>query len=441
VSQEKYHYDRDFQAAVLAIMVREPKALPNYRDVLDPRYFGDPDHRTIARQIVDHYDEFNTAPTWPEVRAKISDHCYKLEVDPDELLEMVNQLVDYDQLDTDFVLARILRFGRRQEMRFSLGKIIDLLDEDEDFDEARPLLERALSVGASRESGIELFKSVDNLEELADDSAFGGDRIPTGIPALDEALHGGVAGPQFGILQAAPKTGKSTTLVSFGTAGMLDLARRYDGNGMKTGVLHISHELYEDDLLYMYLARLTGLARNECAENPELVRECWSEVKKYVLEDQLRIKYFAPWTLTSGGLRDYLGRLRAQGWTPRTVILDYMDRMKINRENSYQAYGQLIDELIGIANDFEFNIWTGTQSNRSGYQADKANASQAADSWLKVANADIYIPISQTYQERLAHEVRLNVEFLRRGEDGFEIPCRIDYARATVKQSGSPVRA
>jgi len=344
-----------------------------------------------------------------------------------------------DAIDPDFVLERIIRFGQRQEMRLSLGKMIDLLDNDEDFDKARTLLEKALCVGASRKEGIELFDGVDRIEEFSQESPYSKERIPTGIPALDEALRGGVGGPQLGVIQAPPKTGKSTTLVNFGTNAMLYLAS--NGAPVKN-VLHISFELYEEDLLFMYLARLTGLTRDDCSKEYTTVRELWNGVHSAVLPGQLRIKYFSPWSLTTGGLRDYLGRLRAaHGWSPRTIILDYADRMRVNLENTYRAYGQLYDELIALANDFGCNIWTATQANRSGYQSEKGASNQASDSWLKVANADIYMPISQTREERASRTMRLYAEFIRRGEDGFEVPCQIDYARATVKQSGDPVRS
>jgi hypothetical protein len=434
---ETYAYDRDFQEMILALMVREPQTLPVYRDVIDPRYFADPEHRTVARLILTLYDDRHHVPTWTETRACIVDHCVKLRIEPDDLLAVIHRLEVIDDIDPDFVLTRVCRFGQRQEMKISLHKIIDMLDTDEEFDNARTLVEKALAVGASRRDGLELFDAVGRIEEIVQDSPYSGSKVPTGVPALDAALGGGVGGPQFGVIQAPPKTGKSTMMTSFGAAACVHLAQ--SALEENKNVLHVSFELYEEDVLLMYLARFTGLTRGECSRDFGNLRACWEKVNQFLAPGQLRIQYFNPFTLTPGGLRDYLGRLRAvYGWTPRTMILDYADRMKIKGDDAYREYGKLYDELIALGNDFGYNTWTGTQANRGGYQAEKGTANQASDSWLKVANADMWIPLSQTYQERMAHMARMNVEFLRRGADGFEVPLTIDYARSTVKQSGDP---
>lgn len=444
-----YQYDREFQSAILATLVREPQALPSFRDVIEPRYFEDPDHRTIASAITDYYGKFLVPPTWSALRASLLDRCSQLGHTPDRteaVLGVLAAIEKADHIATDFVLDRVVRFGKRQALAVGLHKIIDLLQRDEGYDEARALLDRALSVGSARGEAVELFSGVNQLEDMMMKSAYTGERIPTGIPALDEALRGGVGGPQLGIIQAPPKTGKSTVLVNFGVAALAYLAMQHRASGVtdhpNRGVLHISFELYKEDILLMYLARLTQMTRDAITVQYPKLYELWPQVACGLYPNLLRIQHFKPWSMTVSDLRDYISRLRAtEGWSPRVLIIDYADRMKLTLDDdTYRGYGRLYDELIGAGVDFRYNTWSATQSNRTGHRAEKSTASQTSDSWLKVANSDLWIPLSQTDTERAAGMMRFNVEFLRRGVDGFEIPIKVDYARATIQQVGGPVR-
>lgn len=428
---ERYHYDHEFQARVLALMLRDPSCLRIFRDVLDARYFTLEEHRVVAREILKHHDNYHQAPAFAEVRAALADVGNRTGEDIDGYLGLVRRLETLDMGDPGFLLERIVRFGKRQALRLALSDIIDLLDRDDGYDDARKILDGALSVGANRDEGIDLHRGLANLEALVQDSSYSGHRVPLGITALDEALKGGVAGPQLIAVQAPPKTGKSTLLTNFGFASVVC--------GVPT--LHISFELYEVDVLLMYLARMTGMTRDQVSQDFDTVRATWEATYGALPNETLKIKYFAPWTLTASGLRDYVSRLKqTTGFAPQRVVLDYADRMRVKGDNYYREFGTLYDELIATANDFGFHILTASQSNRLGYQADRGQANQAADSWLKVANADGWIPIGQTKEERAAHVFRLNVEFLRRGEDGFEVPCGVDYARCIVKQNGDPIR-
>lgn len=301
---QTYQYDRGFQAVILATMIRDAVCTPSYRDVLNAQYFEDPDHQAIAAEILEFYDRYHAVPTWSALRALINDRCARLKLDDkrtEGLMGVITAVESAECVTADFVFSRIVEFGKRQSLFIATNKIIDILKKGDGYDEARKIVEDALSVGAARSQPLELFSAANNLSTLLSESAYSGTRIPTGIPSLDTALKGGVAGPQLGIFQAPPKTGKSVTLANVGLNAAAFIRNMQAGKPITRGVLHISYELYREDILVMYLARMTGMTRDELAMNSALFYSLWPQASGLLAPDVMKIEYFKPWSMTHAG--------------------------------------------------------------------------------------------------------------------------------------------
>ncbi len=213
-------------------------------------------------------------------------------------------------------------------------------------------------------------------------------------------------------------------LVNFGAEAIMQGLR----------VLHITiGDLKEFDVALRYAARLCNMPTNLIMwGNPAF----FDRVRQIIFaRRQLLIRYFSPYALTCSQIRAYMGWLQAsEGFTPDMLIVDYPDKMFYDRKYTYNELGRIYMELKGILDDFNCVGWVASQSNRFAVDQATNRAAYAAESWDKVANADGWIPLSQTDADRAKHRIKAYIEMLRFGADHREVFCQIDYERSMIKE-------
>lgn len=208
-------------------------------------------------------------------------------------------------------------------------------------------------------------------------------------------------------------------------------------------VLHITiGDLKEFDVAHRYASRMTGIPmRQILRKDPAYI----SAVRNSLLEsNRLRVKYYSPYTLTTAHIRSYMSWLRStKGFQPDMLIVDYPDKMKYDRSNTYGEMGRIYMELKAILDDFNCVGWVASQSNRGAKSAKLNTTENMAESWDKVANADGIIPITKLDNQgtevkdtenlnfdgpRTGHH-QAYVENVRFGHDGFQIKVWYDFGR------------
>jgi len=158
----------------------------------------------------------------------------------------------------------------------------------------------------------------------------------------------------------------------------------------------------------------------------------------HIKPNQLRIKYFSPFSLSVPQLRSYISWLRTNsGFFPDLLILDYPDKMYRKHEDSYSEMGKIYMEIKTLLDDFDIACWAASQSNRGAADAKVNRAANVAESWDKIANADGIIPCSQTDEERAQGKARLYIEMVRFGIDHWTQPVHINYGMSTVSSVGN----
>ena len=177
-----------------------------------------------------------------------------------------------------------------------------------------------------------------------------------------------------------------------------------------------------------YDAILTGTAVPNLKYNIE-------EVERQVsnLSGELIVKY---WPTKSAGLnaiRASLDKLTLQGKKPDVIICDYADLLMGNsRKERHEELEELVEGLRGIAGEYECPLYTASQINRSGADADVITGTSIAGSFSKLMTADFVVSLSRKIEDKLAGTGRWHVIKNRFGPDGMTLPSKANMSNGRM---------
>lgn len=425
-----YTYDAAYQLRIISLLVQDRSFVPSRHLVLDPAYFSNPWHREIADAILclARANGFRV-PDKIELMAELQDRCRRGRMGPEALAELgvVVDVIYFPQPLDPTLRERVIDFGARQGLKRAILDVSGGVESDRPVEEMYRVLSGAIAARADQSVGLDAVEGARSLQRcLAESSYNAARRHSTGFPTIDRVSWGGLGVGEITVVCGDPSVGKSTVLCNIGTSCVLTAAT----------VAHVSLELGEIDLLLKYLARITTWTIPEIVQMAAQGRDIMELLRNTpIAPGRLTIKRFAPGTLDVGGLEAYLVQLEAVvGVRPSVVILDYADRMRTGGDDRYSALGTLYDQLITLSQERQFALLTASQLRRQEYATGSANASSIAESWQKMFNADNVYVLNQTPEDKAAGMLDILLAKVRRGESGIRIKCRVDYARARVKE-------
>jgi hypothetical protein len=295
--------------------------------------------------------------------------------------------------DKTYVLEQAHEYVRRQLLRKLVvvsgralrdGALIDWQHVTQDMEAVR-------QVGEFSEGGLGQDYCADLRARIQRRRNFERLGIPTGIRKLDASMrHGGLPPKQIGVVVAPTGRGKTATLASFCCQAL-----RYG-----EPVLYLSLELDEDMIADRIDANVSGIEMSLLDKKSRLVRTLVSRrLAKW--GGNLRIKFFDPGALTLAGLEAYLKRLEADSFYPGLVLLDYADNLSLTEfggyssDRDYEPLGRMYKALRGLACRRNLRIWTASQANREGSEAQEVRIKHVADSLKKMMVADVAISLGR----------------------------------------------
>lgn len=420
----RYPYGEDFQFKILALMAQDPVFLAVHHDAINPHYFERVHLTTVCQLLLNHYHYWRTIPDYASVAAAVEDHVLRCNVNA-EVANYIRQTVYWiysnPVADADYVKERVLRFGQRQALKGAVNDIIDRLEKDDEYDDCRDIVERALQVGMEKHGGLDLGLSLPSLPTLVMESSTYSRRIGTALASLDRCMAGGLGVGELGVVIAPSGTGKTTLLTNFGYGALL-----YGAN-----VLHITLELKEIDIALKYAARHTGFPIDSIVrQDPNFAHQV---AYNTIPPNRLMIKYFSPGTATTANIRALLSYLRGQGFCPDVLIVDYIKKMKHDGEVT-GALGRIADEFISLGDDFRCAVWTAQQAQRGYRFVRRTNVSGIANDISIIENCDVALAISQEEDEHREDRFRIETGKIRRGDDAYWIGCWCEYGYARVTE-------
>ena len=164
------------------------------------------------------------------------------------------------------------------------------------------------------------------------------------------------------------------------------------------------------------------------------LEKSYKKVKEEVFEKvrqipgKLIIKEYPTKTVSTETLRNHLKKLEQRDFKVDMVVVDYGDLLKpvtAQREKRNELEG-IYEELRGIAAELKCPLWTASQTNRSGLNAEVVTMESISEAFNKCFVADFIFSVSRTVDDKKTNSGRIFIAKNRNGPDGIVMPLYMD---------------
>ncbi len=316
--------------------------------------------------------------------------------------------------DEDYIKHTSLDFCRKQKLKEALMKSANLLQKAS-FDEISVLINEALKLGSDNSYGYDYKLDFEKRFVLKQRSP-----VTTGWDIIDKISKGGLGAGELGVVIAPTGAGKSMALVHLGTQGLI--------NG-KT-VVHFTLELADTVVASRYDSCLTGIHLKDLYHRKE---EIYEEVKG--ASGNIIVKEYPTKSASVTTLRNHLSKLQNRGIDVGMIIVDYADLLKPtgNYKEKRIELETIYEDLRGLSQEFGCPIWTASQTNRSGLNAEVITMESISEAFNKCFVADFIFTLSRTIEDKNTNAARMFVAKNRNGPDGLVYPMKMDTANVLLE--------
>lgn len=400
-------YGTSYQTKVVASLIADVKFIEQVYEITKPEFFESDANKWIVSETLSYFNEFKSCPTLEVFKIKVGsveDKVLKQTVV--EQLKGIYQQIGSE--DLPYVKKEFLTFAKNQKVKEALLKSVDLLKSGQ-YDKIIDTMNAASKVGAENDLGLDYIQDFESiLEDVKRDSC------STGWEVIDDLMDGGLGPGELGVVMAPSGIGKSWFLSKIACSA---LQKGVD-------VLHYTLELSESYVGQRYTTIISGIQTSEHKQRKdEVIR------KIKAISGRVRIKYYPPQFASAKTLSAHIEKLRAVGYKPKLIVIDYADLLKSSdkgKDGLYAELGGIYEELRGLSGETGIPIWTATQTNRAAIDHEVIQADSVGDSYKKVQTADFIMSVSRKTKDKLSNTGRVHIVKNRFGPDGMTFPAKID---------------
>jgi len=410
-------FGKSFQEDLCHLILVDRPFADQIFEVLDPVFLELKYLRVFINKIFDYRERYSVHPT-----CKILTTLFRAELD-DENEVVQKQLRDYFARichvevgieGSEYIKEISLDFCRKQKLKEAMMKSVGLI-KTSSFDEISEIINEALKLGADNDHGYDY---------KADFEARFVRRVrnpvTTGWEDIDEISDGGLGRGELGVVIAPTGAGKSMVLVHLGSAALKK----------SKNVVHYTLELADTVIAARYDSCITGVPMADLRSFKEQIYE-----KVQDLEASLIVKEYPTKSASTGTIRTHLEKLKNRGFEPDLIIVDYGDilRPKIIRKEKRHELETIYEDLRALAQENKCPVWTASQTNRSGLNAEVITMESISEAFNKCFVADLIFSVSRTIEDKAVKGGRLFVAKNRNGPDGMIYPIYMDTSSVKVR--------
>jgi len=339
---------------------------------------------------------------------------------------IIKQVIDYmarlksnsiGDDDQEYVKEKSLDFCKKQKLKEAILKSVGLL-QNQSFEQIQKVINDAMSLGADNDHGHDYHKDVLDRFELKMRNP-----ISTHWDEIDNITKGGLGKRELGVVVAPTGAGKSMALAHLGAMAVVK---------GKT-VVHYTLELADTIVGQRYDSCITGIELQHLMSMKDSIMMAVEHIP-----GQLIIKEYPTKSATTRTLNIHLEKLRQKGIEPDMVIVDYADLLKptptgFKSQELRHSLGNTYEELRAIAQTWDIPLWTASQTNRSGLNAEVITMEAISEAFNKCFVADFICSISRTMEDKTENKGRMFVAKNRNGIDGIVYPMEINTAKVHLR--------
>ena len=319
--------------------------------------------------------------------------------------------------DEEYVKEKSLDFCKKQKLKEAILKSVDLL-QSQSFDQIQKVINEAMNLGADNDHGHDYHKDVLDRFEMKMRNP-----VSTHWDEIDDITKGGLGKRELGVVVAPTGAGKSMALAHLGAMAVVK---------GKT-VVHYTLELADTVVGQRYDSCITGIELKNLMSMKESIIGVIDHIP-----GQLIIKEYPTKSASTRTITTHLEKLKQKGINPDMIIVDYADLLKptasgFKTQELRHSLGNIYEELRGIGQVWDIPVWTASQTNRSGLNAEVITMESISEAFSKCFVADFICSISRTVEDKTENKGRMFVAKNRNGIDGIVYPMEINTAKVHLR--------
>jgi len=415
-------YGKSFQEGLVQLIFEDRPFADQITEVLDVEFLELEYLRAFVAKIVEYRTKYGKHPS---TNAMISILRTELDRESEVTQQQVrdyfarvhtNEIAD----DIDYIKETSLDFCRKQKLKEAMMRSVNLLQTCS-FDEISKVINDALKLGSENNFGHDF---IADFEERYKPKF----RLPvtTGWKDIDTITSGGLGRNELGVVIAPTGAGKSMALVHLGS------------QAIKQGktVIHYTLELQDTVVACRYDSCITQYPLSDLTNFKD---EIFEEIKN--LDGTLIVKEYPTKSASTNTIKAHLARLVKRGIEPGMIIVDYADLLRpvVVRKEKRTELESIYEELRGLSNEYNCPIWTASQTNRSGLNAEVVTMEQISEAFNKCFVADFICTISRTIEDKQNNKAKMFIAKNRNGPDGIVYDMFMDTSNVCIKMLPKPV--
>jgi archaellum biogenesis ATPase FlaH len=408
-------FGKSFQEGLCQLILEDRPFADQIAEVLDVAFLELSYLRTFVKKVFDYRDKYSVHPSYKIMTTVLrSELDNESETDKQQVRSFFARIYNGDVEGREYIKETALEFCRKQKLKEAMMESVKLL-QTSSFDEISSVINNALKLGSDNNFGHDYVKDFEARFQLKLRKA-----ITTGWTEIDSVTKGGLGAGELGVVIAPTGAGKSMVLTHLGTQAVKD---------GKT-VVHYTLELADSAIGNRYDSCLTGVPLNDLYTMKELVYEAVQEV-----EGTLIIKEYPTKSASTRTLSTHLEKLRKRDIKPDMIIVDYGDLLRpvTYQKEKRNELESIYEELRAIAQENQCPLWTASQTNRSGLNAEVITMESISEAFNKCFVADFIFSVSRTVDDKNNNTGRVFVAKNRNGPDGLVYPIFMDPASVKIK--------
>lgn len=411
------HYGKSFQEKLSRLIAEDRSFSDQISEVIDVGFFETKYLQVFNRKIFAYKDKYGCHPT-----KSILETVFRTELeDENELIkkqvrEFFSRIFSTDELlkDADYVKENALEFCKKQKIREAMLKSVELLNQNS-FEKIEKTLNEAMKLGSDTDFGYDYILDFEERFEVKARNP-----VTTGWEPVDKITKGGLGKSELGVVIAPTGAGKSMALVHLGA------------QAIKAGlqVVHYTLELQQTVVASRYDSCLTGYPLNSLYG---LKDEIYEQIKD--IKGGLIVKEYPTKSASTVTLRNHLEKLRKREIPIDMIIVDYGDLLRpvAAQKEKRNELESIYEEMRALAQEFECPVWTASQTNRQGLNADTIGMDHVSEAYNKCFVADFICSISRKDADKVANTARLTINKNRNGNDGIVYNMFMDTSRIKLE--------
>ena len=408
-------YGKSFQEGLVQLIYEDRSFADQITEVLDPQFIELNYLRIFLQKIMDYRDRYGRHPSIHAIATILKTELETQdEVIQKQVREYFLRIHNHELSDVEYIKETSIDFCRKQNLKEAMLKSVGLL-QNCSFDEISTVINEALKLGSETNFGYDYMADFETRFVPRY-------RVPctTGWPEIDKLCGGGLGKSELGVVIAPTGAGKSMALVHLGTQAIKE---------GKT-VIHYTLELQDRIIATRYDSCITGYPLSDIINFKE---EVYDEIKD--LDGTLVIKEYPTKSASTNTIKTHLSKLIKRGITPGMVIVDYADLLKpvVVRKEKRSELESIYEEIRAISTEFQCPVWTASQTNRSGLNAEVITMEQISEAFNKCFVADFIFSISRTIQDKQNNQGKLFIAKNRNGPDGMVYNIFMDTSNVNIK--------